>query len=79
MVVLSQAVSTNNQKLDKSVIVHQLDEVLAHYLNEYNLSSTAPLDLVLFEDAVAHLCRLSRIMRQPMANALLLGMGGSGM
>ncbi|CAH0718440.1 unnamed protein product, partial [Brenthis ino] len=56
----------------------ELDEVLSHYLNEYNLSSTAPLDLVLFEDAVAHLCRLARIMRQPMANALLLGMGGSG-
>ncbi|XP_052743009.1 dynein axonemal heavy chain 1-like [Bicyclus anynana] len=56
----------------------ELDEVLSHYLNEYNLSTTAPLDLVLFEDAVAHLCRLSRIMRQPMANALLLGMGGSG-
>ncbi|XP_050357868.1 dynein axonemal heavy chain 1-like [Nymphalis io] len=56
----------------------ELDEVLAHYLSEYNLASTAPLDLVLFEDAVGHLCRLARIMRQPMANALLLGMGGSG-
>ncbi|CAF4763844.1 unnamed protein product [Pieris macdunnoughi] len=56
----------------------ELDEVLAHYLNEYNTSSTAPLDLVLFDDAIAHLCRLARIMRQPMANALLLGMGGSG-
>lgn len=42
------------------------------------MATTAPLDLVLFEDAVAHLCRVARIMRQPMANALLLGMGGSG-
>ncbi|XP_037871312.1 dynein axonemal heavy chain 1 isoform X2 [Bombyx mori] len=56
----------------------ELNEILAHYLREYNASTTAPLELVLFEDAVAHLCRLSRIMRQPMANALLLGMGGSG-
>ncbi|KAL0879698.1 hypothetical protein ABMA27_003413, partial [Loxostege sticticalis] len=56
----------------------EMDYVLSHYLVEYNLSTTVPLDLVLFEDAVAHLCRLARIMRQPMANALLLGMGGSG-
>ncbi|XP_052749829.1 dynein axonemal heavy chain 1-like isoform X2 [Galleria mellonella] len=56
----------------------ELNEVLAHYLDEYNLTTTVPLDLVLFEDAVAHLLRLARIMRQPMANALLLGMGGSG-
>lgn len=56
----------------------QLAEVLSNYLMEYNLATTVPLDLVLFEDAVAHLCRIARIMRQPMANALLLGMGGSG-
>lgn len=56
----------------------QLDDILQLYLAEYNLSTTAPLELVLFEDAVAHLCRIARIMRQPMANALLLGMGGSG-
>ncbi|XP_049878805.1 dynein axonemal heavy chain 1-like [Pectinophora gossypiella] len=55
-----------------------LSEVLENYLEEYNLATTVPLQLVLFEDAVAHLCRISRIMRQPMANALLLGMGGSG-
>ncbi|XP_041969812.1 dynein axonemal heavy chain 1-like [Aricia agestis] len=56
----------------------ELDDVLTGYLNEYNLSTTAPLPLVLFRDAAAHLCRIARIMRQPMANALLLGMGGSG-
>ncbi|XP_075982332.1 dynein axonemal heavy chain 1-like [Anticarsia gemmatalis] len=56
----------------------QLDDVLSHYMDEYNLATTVPLDLVLFEDAISHLCRIARIMRQPMANALLLGMGGSG-
>lgn len=55
-----------------------MNYVLGHYLEEYNIATMAPLDLVLFEDAVAHLCRIARIMRQPMANALLLGMGGSG-
>ncbi|CAH2055605.1 unnamed protein product, partial [Iphiclides podalirius] len=56
----------------------ELNDILSHYLDDYNLSSTAPIDLVLFEDAVSHLCRIARIVRQPMANGLLLGMGGSG-
>ncbi|CAG5057893.1 unnamed protein product [Parnassius apollo] len=56
----------------------ELDDVLNHYMDDYNLTSTVPVDLVLFEDAVAHLCRIARIVRQPMGNALLLGMGGSG-
>ena len=36
------------------------------------------MPLVMFVDAVGHVSRISRVIRQPQGNALLLGLGGSG-
>ncbi|XP_064629143.1 dynein axonemal heavy chain 1-like isoform X2 [Lineus longissimus] len=53
-------------------------KVMEDYLDDYNQVNTAQMKLVLFMDAVRHVCRISRVIRQPLGNALLLGMGGSG-
>ncbi|XP_071943674.1 dynein axonemal heavy chain 1-like isoform X2 [Antedon mediterranea] len=52
--------------------------ILEEYLEDYNQVNTARMRLVLFMDAVKHVCRISRVIRQPLGNALLLGVGGSG-
>ncbi|XP_049940877.1 dynein axonemal heavy chain 1-like, partial [Schistocerca serialis cubense] len=56
----------------------KLSRVLEEALADYNYSSTAPMRLVLFTDAVRHTCRLARILRLPRGHALLLGVAGSG-
>ena len=56
----------------------KLQKVSEDLLDDYNQINTAQMNLVLFMDALKHVSRISRIIRQPLGNALLLGMGGSG-
>uniref|UniRef100_A0A4W3IMR6 Dynein axonemal heavy chain 1 n=1 Tax=Callorhinchus milii TaxID=7868 RepID=A0A4W3IMR6_CALMI len=53
-------------------------QTIQEYMEDFNQTSVTKMKLVLFMDAVQHICRISRILRQPMGNALLLGVGGSG-
>lgn len=52
--------------------------VIEEYMEEYNQINTTKMKLVLFMDALEHICRITRILRQALGNALLLGVGGSG-
>ncbi|KAM4652007.1 dynein axonemal heavy chain 1 [Discoglossus pictus] len=56
----------------------KLHRVIEEYMEDFNQISTAKMKLVLFLDAIQHICRISRVLRQPLGNALLLGVGGSG-
>ena len=56
----------------------QMSKVMEDMLDDYNQINTAQMNLVLFMDAMKHVTRISRVIRQPLGNALLLGMGGSG-
>ena len=54
-----------------------VNKTLVEALENYN-ELNAAMNLVLFEDAMYHICRINRILESPRGNALLIGVGGSG-
>lgn len=47
-------------------------------LEEYNQTHKNHMNLVIFRYVLEHLSRISRVLKQPGGNALLVGVGGSG-
>jgi dynein heavy chain len=55
----------------------KLNQIMEDKLREYNETNPV-MDLVLFQMAVEHICRITRVIDKPRGNALLVGVGGSG-
>ncbi|KAM4737020.1 LOW QUALITY PROTEIN: dynein axonemal heavy chain 12-like [Anableps anableps] len=53
-------------------------EVVEACLEEYNQMHKNRMNLVIFRYVLEHLSRISRVLKQPGGNALLVGVGGSG-
>ncbi|XP_073391166.1 uncharacterized protein [Physcomitrium patens] len=56
----------------------KVPQLLKDYLEDYNMTTTNIMKLVFFKDAIEHISRITRVLRQPRGNAMLVGVGGSG-
>ncbi|XP_052028538.1 LOW QUALITY PROTEIN: dynein axonemal heavy chain 6 [Apodemus sylvaticus] len=58
--------------------IEKIENVLQDYLDDYNLTNPKEVKLVFFQDAIEHVSRIARMIRQERGNALLVGVGGTG-
>lgn len=72
-------------KLDSPVQLYEciqdkakLLKVLHGCLDEYNMGNANKMHLVLFDDALEHILRIARTLKQPRGHIMLIGVGGSG-
>eukprot|EP00306_Pavlova_sp_CCMP459_P002806 CAMPEP_0185179034 /NCGR_PEP_ID=MMETSP1139-20130426/31803_1 /TAXON_ID=298111 /ORGANISM="Pavlova sp., Strain CCMP459" /LENGTH=3023 /DNA_ID=CAMNT_0027744869 /DNA_START=1 /DNA_END=9072 /DNA_ORIENTATION=+ len=77
LIVCHFAQGVGDKIYDKVSTFADLSATLTQALAEYN-ETNAAMNLVLFEDAIRHVCRISRIIESPGGHALLVGVGGSG-
>ncbi|CAG2061011.1 unnamed protein product [Timema podura] len=63
---------------DEVVDQDLLTEKMVFYLGEYNLLSRTPMSLVMFQFAIEHISRVSRVLQQDNGHIMLVGVGGSG-
>ena len=70
-------VPRDDRRYEEIADTGKLPQLFADYLDEYN-PENKEMRLVFFWDAIDHVSRLARVLRQPRGNAMLVGVGGSG-
>ncbi|KAI5075577.1 hypothetical protein GOP47_0009653 [Adiantum capillus-veneris] len=70
--------SIEDRRYEQVMDEGKVPQLFNDYLEDYNMNTTSIMRLVFFKDAIEHISRLSRILRQPRGNAMLIGVGGSG-
>jgi dynein heavy chain, axonemal len=69
----------SDEKLYEEIVDKtKLFKMLEDKLIDYNISNPTKMDLVFFEDAINHICRIVRILNQPRGNSMLIGVSGCG-
>lgn len=71
-------IAEGDRSYEEVTDVQKLISTVESSLVDYNNLSKNPMPLVLFRFAVEHVARISRVLRMPQGNALLVGVGGSG-
>ncbi|CAF3110570.1 unnamed protein product [Rotaria sp. Silwood2] len=68
-----------NERLYEEITdMNKIRNILLDYQEDYNLTNNKNTRLVFFMDAIEHIARIARIIRQDRGNALLVGVGGTG-
>ncbi|XP_060835340.1 dynein axonemal heavy chain 2-like [Rhopalosiphum padi] len=70
----------NEEMLYEEIVDEEdLKQFIKCSIKEYNSNSEfMPVDILLFRDYIEHICRIVRVISQPMGHILLIGIGGSG-
>merc|ERR1711871_1100583 len=76
--IMKAGVDAEDRQYEEVPEAAKLMSILEDCLDEYNMDHPTQMNLVFFLDAVKHIARLLRILRQPRGNAMLVGVGGSG-
>lgn len=63
---------------DEVTDLGELTSVMEWYLKDHNSMTKTPMGLVLFQFAIEHISRISRVLKQDNGHCLLIGIGGSG-
>ncbi|PVD36438.1 hypothetical protein C0Q70_03422 [Pomacea canaliculata] len=75
---MKMGASEQDRMYEELTDMNKVKNILQDYLDDYNMQSSKEMKLVFFLDAIEHVSRIVRMIRQERGNALLVGVGGTG-